>query len=226
MQKEKLSIVVPYRDRENHLKQFVPHMENTLYDQKIPFEIIIVEQDDNTPFNRAKLLNIGFKETEHCDYFCFHDVDMLAVRSDYSYVKNPTHMATEAEQFGYKLPYQGYFGGVTMFDKKSFELINGFSNLFFGWGGEDDALINRCLCKKIPLSRRNCRYRSLVHDRHMDPVLYANILEHLTKNETTFKNDEILEGLSTLEYVKTSEENITKFTRKIKCKIYREDDGI
>jgi hypothetical protein len=34
------------------------------------------------------------------------------------------------------LPYDGIFGGVCALNKTHFEKINGFSNIFFGWGGE------------------------------------------------------------------------------------------
>ena len=40
----KLAIIVPYRDREEHLAQFVPHMEKFLSDKKIDFKIFVVEQ--------------------------------------------------------------------------------------------------------------------------------------------------------------------------------------
>jgi glycosyltransferase involved in cell wall biosynthesis len=101
---KKLSVVVPYRKREQHLSQFIPYMEDFLKNEGI-FEpsILIVEQADDKPFNRAKLLNVGYAESKECDYFCFHDVDMLPINSDYSPVEAPTHMATEAEQFGWKL---------------------------------------------------------------------------------------------------------------------------
>jgi hypothetical protein len=74
---KKLSIVVPYRDRKSHLDNFIPYMEKFLSDDEIDYNIFIIEQFDDKPFNRAKLLNIGFKESEGFDYFAFHDVDML-----------------------------------------------------------------------------------------------------------------------------------------------------
>ena len=45
--------------------------------------------------------------------------------------------------FTFRLPYATIFGGVGAFTKIHFERINGFSNLFWGWGGEDDDLYQR-----------------------------------------------------------------------------------
>lgn len=42
-----------------------------------------------------------------------------------------------------RIPYAGLFGGVTAFTKAQFELVNGFSNQFYGWGGEDDDMLKR-----------------------------------------------------------------------------------
>ena len=41
------------------------------------------------------------------------------------------------------LSFDEYFGGVTMFSKTAFEKINGYSNLYWGWGFEDDDLLFR-----------------------------------------------------------------------------------
>ncbi len=73
-----LGIVVPYRDRESHLVRFLPHMQQFL--KEIKHKIVIVEQHDDKPFNRAKLMNIGYDHLKNeCDYFCFHDVDLLPI---------------------------------------------------------------------------------------------------------------------------------------------------
>lgn len=42
-----------------------------------------------------------------------------------------------------RLPYAGYFGGVSGLSKKQFLKINGFPNEYWGWGGEDDDIYNR-----------------------------------------------------------------------------------
>lgn len=48
--------------------------------------------------------------------------------------------------FPFRLPYAGYFGGVSGLSKKQFLKINGFPNEYWGWGGEDDDIYNRCGC--------------------------------------------------------------------------------
>lgn len=213
---KKLSIVVPYRDRESHMNEFIPYMEKFLASVDFDFEIIIVHQSDNKKFNRAKLLNIGFKESPDSDYYAFHDVDMLPTDSDYSFPDGPTHLATEAEQFGYKLPYDGYFGGVTLFDKDSFVKINGYSNSYWGWGAEDDDILLRCMIMEIPTYRKKCRYRSLSHDREIEQTQYMLNVQKLREFQINPTRNEISkDGISNLVYQKLGEEKITDKTRMI-----------
>ena len=42
-----------------------------------------------------------------------------------------------------RLPYNNIFGGTGAFTREHFEKINGFSNSYWGWGGEDDDLYKR-----------------------------------------------------------------------------------
>lgn len=221
---EKLSIIVPYRDREKHLEKFIPLMESCDFLSDINYEILIVEQEVGKPFNRGKLLNVGAIESPSASYYCFHDVDMLPLVSDYSAVPNPTHLASEAEQFGFKLPYQGYFGGVTLFDKHSFIGVNGYSNDYWGWGAEDDDIMFRCMAKGIKTSRKSGRYRSLSHERNIVQDLYSQNLKRFFE----FKNGQNLDfihskissdGLTSLEYEILEREKISDWTTRIKVKI-------
>ena len=218
---ERLAVIVPYRNREEHLKSFIPHMEKSLTDEKIPFDIFIIEQTDNKPFNRAKLLNVGFKECMEYDYFAFHDVDMLPVDSDYSFPDGPTHLSSEVEQFNWGLPYDGYFGGVTLFDKESFIKINGYSNEYWGWGAEDDDVIHRCMIREVDTYRKPCRYRSLDHERNIERFDYNQNLiklyefQNSESPETMIEND----GISSLMYERISKDDLTNKTKLIKVKL-------
>ena len=126
---KKLCIVVPYRDRAEHLEKFLPAIKEKLTSENIDYHVLVVEQSEEKLFNRGKLLNIGFDYTKGSyDYYCFHDVDMLPIETDYSYCNVPTHLAGRASQFMGTLPYESYFGGVTLFDRESFVKVNGFSH--------------------------------------------------------------------------------------------------
>lgn len=146
MTSHKLGVVVPYRNRPKHLQLFVEYLTNYLKD--INHSIIIIDQDDDLDFNRGKLLNIGFIEakSQGCDYVVFHDIDMLPIDVDYSYVDKPTHLVGDLElPEGYSRDlFDTYFGGVTIFPVDLFESVNGYTNEYFGWGFEDDNLLLRC----------------------------------------------------------------------------------
>ncbi len=106
MQKQKLGIIVPYRDREDHLKYFVPSIKEYLDECGIPHSIYIIEQGNEKSFNRGKLLNVGYELfKDDCDYVCFHDVDIIPQDSscDYSTVHRPTHLASRLSKFNYQL---------------------------------------------------------------------------------------------------------------------------
>lgn len=163
----KLGIIVPYRDRYEHLITFKSYIKNYLKDKNINYELIIVEQDNAKAFNRGKLLNIGFLYAKKlkCDYIVFHDIDMLPIEADYSYSDVPLHLATkllsQIAEDDYNLHFDSknskeifeeYFGGVTLFPVELFEKINGYSNNYWGWGYEDTDLLYRCKLAKIPLN--------------------------------------------------------------------------
>lgn len=201
---KKLSLIVPYRNRESHLSIFVPYMIE--YFKNINYSINIIEQLDNKPFNRAKLLNIGFELTKiNYDYFCFHDIDMLPVceESVYEYVENPIHLAMYVEQFNWNLAYNDYFGGVTMIDKNSFIKVNGFSNDYWGWGAEDDDFLKRCRYFNLQILRRAGKYRSLYHKPNGDTnggIASVDTLKNRELFSTVTENNYFVNGLNSLSY--------------------------
>lgn len=157
------TIIIPYRNRQKHLQQFLPY-----YRQRFPHaKFIIVEQSIDKPFNAFKLLNIGANLAwDRSDYFCFHDVDMLVQGpADYSYPETPTHLATNASQFNWQMPFPEYFGGVTLFNKPDFEKCNGFSNNFFCWAGGDNEMYYRVHAVGLEVVRRPHQYLSLPHPK-------------------------------------------------------------
>jgi hypothetical protein len=145
----KLGVIVPYRNRPQHLEIFKDAITAHLNKQNINYEIFIVDQDNGKQFNRGMLLNIGFKYAikSRCDYVVFHDVDMLPIDVDYSYSDKPLHLATDFKlEIGEKKreTFDEYFGGVTLFPVDIFKKINGYSNRYWAWGYEDTDLLFRC----------------------------------------------------------------------------------
>lgn len=147
----KLGICVPYRNREEHLIQFVPGVKEYLNSQGIEdYCIYFGHQADNLPFNRGMTKNIAARYAfeDGCDYIAWHDIDMIPEiggGANYSCPgKYPVHIATSISQMDYKLEYSEYFGGVVLFTKAQVEKINGYSNEYWEWGMEDDDLFWRC----------------------------------------------------------------------------------
>lgn len=146
--RERVAIIVPYRDREQHLPVFLKNIHPFLMKQQVEYGVYIVEQTAGSQFNRAELMNIGFTEAmkqKSWDCMVFHDFDLLPMddRNLYTCPDQPRHMSVAVDTFGFKLPYSTIFGGVSAMTVKQFLTVNGFSNSFWGWGGEDDDMSNR-----------------------------------------------------------------------------------
>ncbi|KAE8748848.1 hypothetical protein FOCC_FOCC004442 [Frankliniella occidentalis] len=171
--RSRVALIIPYRDRASQLTAFLYHMHPFLQKQQLEYGIIIVEQAGYGPFNRAMLMNIGFVEAQKLhqyDCFIFHDVDLLPEddRNLYTCPEQPRHMSVAVSTLKYKLPYKDIFGGVSALTLDQFKTVNGFSNKFWGWGGEDDDMANRLKYHDYHISRyaaNIARYKMLPHRR-------------------------------------------------------------
>jgi len=148
--KYKLGVCVPYRNREEHLKEFIPVISKFLESKDIDFKIYFAHQIDDKLFNRGAMKNIAAKHAfeDGCDYIVWHDIDMVPEDDtcDYSFPNdNPQHIAVRISQSDYQLKYEEYFGGAVVFSKEQVERTNGYSNEYWDWGMEDDDLFWRCV---------------------------------------------------------------------------------
>ncbi|RUS90451.1 hypothetical protein EGW08_001792 [Elysia chlorotica] len=222
----RVAVVVPYRNREEHLKILVRNLHPMLQRQQLDYGIFIIDQALPGRFNRAMLMNIGFVEAmKRHDYQCaiFHDVDLIPEddRNIYSCPQQPRHLSASIDKFNYKLPYAGIYGGVSAINKRQFHELNGFSNLYFGWGGEDDDMAKRLSMKGYKITRypmQIARYKMIQH-------------KHEKFNEVNPKRFELLrttssrqpwDGLNSLVYTVQKVEELPTHTR-IQVLIREED---
>ncbi len=174
---KQLSIIVPYRDRPEHLrvfsKQLLKYFKHDKEDHKIPLTVTVVEQQPDTPFNAGMLKNIGAHITGKADYFCFHDVDYLPVWADYSYATMPTRIVWQG---AHVRPYapggeigaihvrETFWGGVVAVNKADLIRANGYSNEYWGWGSEDDDFRNRLEVEGCTIEHRDGYFQPLEHE--------------------------------------------------------------
>ncbi|XP_060078595.1 uncharacterized protein LOC132558087 [Ylistrum balloti] len=200
--RHKVAIIIPYRNRKRHLRILLNNLHALLQRQQLDYRIFVIELAPNVDFNRALCMNIGFLEaTKKYGYQCliFHDVDLIPENDNnmYSCPENPRHMSVAVDKFNYQLPYMSIFGGVTAMTKEHFETVNGYSNKFFGWGGEDDDIYNRIRNLGVSITRYTpdvSSYRMLNH--HSDPNLNEKRFSLLGISLERWKED----GLNTIKY--------------------------
>jgi len=141
-------IIVPIMDRSIQLRRFLEHLCEFWASQRAPLNIVAVEQRANMSFSRSWLFNVGFHYTTlmniSAQCIALHDVDHLPMPGVvYDNCTVPIHLSSESEQFDWGVPYNSFSGGVFLASPHDWKQINGMSNEFRGWGGEDDELFYR-----------------------------------------------------------------------------------
>ncbi|HWT16263.1 MAG TPA: galactosyltransferase-related protein [Patescibacteria group bacterium] len=162
----RLAIIVPYRDRAQHLRQLLPHLHDYFridkLDRHIPLQIHVVEQADARPFNRGRLINAGFHLAgNEADYLCLHDVDLLPIWADYAFPRQPARLCWYGSPNSQQKHL--YIGGVTAISCADFRTLNGFSNDYWGWGYEDHDLRLRMIANGLKAEARDGAFRALSH---------------------------------------------------------------
>lgn len=186
----RVAIVIPYRNRDEHLRYFLEYMHAILQRQQLEYQIFIVNQVGEDPFNRAKLLNVGFMEAlKLYDWQCFvfHDVDLVLENDKclYRCPEMPRHISVAVDKFNYRLPYYSIFGGITSLSVDHMIALNGYSNKYWGWGGEDDDMYQRIKWANYKISRPQPKLARFKMIKHLNEKKNApnmnrfNLLKHV-----------------------------------------------
>ncbi|XP_052649925.1 beta-1,4-galactosyltransferase 4 [Harpia harpyja] len=199
-----VAILIPHRNREKHLLYLLEHLHPFLQRQQLDYGIYVIHQAGSTKFNRAKLLNVGYLEAlkeANWDCFIFHDVDLVPENDFNIYMcdRQPKHLVVGRNNTGYRLRYRGYFGGVTALTRDQFSKVNGFSNKYWGWGGEDDDLRIRVEMQKMRVVRPSAdvaRYTMIFHKRDHGNEENGERMKLLRQVSRTWKTD----GLNSCSY--------------------------
>lgn len=201
---QRVAILVPHRNREKHLLYLLDNLHPFLQRQQLDYGIYVIHQAGDGKFNRAKLLNVGYLEAlkeQKWDCFILHDVDLIPENDFNTYLcdTEPKHLVVGRNVTGYKLWYKGYFGGVTAMTKNQFAKVNGYSNNYWGWGGEDDDLRLRVTYNKMTVVRpppEIARYTMVFHTRDSGNEVNTRRMKLLKDVSKVWKTD----GLNSCTY--------------------------
>jgi hypothetical protein len=161
-----LAIVIPYRDQEEcdrgaQLRAQLNHLQR-LGERTRTLVVVVRQSADGRKFNRGQLLNEGFVRARAlgAQRVCFHDVDLLLddVTAYFERCEDgPVHLAAGFRRYASPT----YFGGVVLSRTDHVLITNGFPNFFFGWGGEDDAMLRRVRRTALVFRRQRVPLRDL-----------------------------------------------------------------
>ncbi|CAH2038172.1 unnamed protein product, partial [Iphiclides podalirius] len=187
-------------------------MHNFLRKQGIHYSIYVIEQQDDKPWNKGLLYNIGAKQAIADQFPCLilHDIDLLPldVGNLYACLHEPRHMSASIDKFRYVLTYDYLVGGALAIQTEQYISVNGFSNRFEGWGGEDDDFAGRIASKNLKVlrfPRELSRYTMMLHRQEQKNKDRGRIM---TENKMHYHKD----GLNSVEYAIKSVKRNRLFT--------------
>uniref|UniRef100_A0A915M8I5 Uncharacterized protein n=1 Tax=Meloidogyne javanica TaxID=6303 RepID=A0A915M8I5_MELJA len=153
--RQKVAIVVPYRNREPHLRTFLHNIHRFLQKQQLDYAIFVALRV--YPFDCIVFNDIDtYPENDNLLYRCSTDP------------KYTRHFSVYMERTGYKELYPEFVGGVLALTVEQLRKVNGYSNDFWGWGQEDDDLNKRVKLANMSFIRSKTeisRFKNFIHKR-------------------------------------------------------------
>ena len=183
MTKKDMLIAVPYRDREEHLRGFLDNAPQYFAKLGLTYDILICELEQGGDWNAGLSCNAlkDFIKDRSYEWLYVHHVDVWPTEGPWSFPKD--------KEVFFNL---GDYGSCLM-KLDAFLEVGGYSNSFWGWGGEDNDLYGRlkykgydCIDKEKGEVKYNTKFQS--HERKFNGRNYANGLKLLY---TSFNKNDI-----------------------------------
>lgn len=171
-------IIVPYRDRLEHMEYFIQNYSPLLKKNLVNSKVIFIEQDfSNKYFNRGMLLNIGFNLYKNkTNFYITHDIDTIATEE----IIQEIFSINNYDAFKIFEPHSLSLGGIAKFSHDSIFSVNGFPNYIWGWGIED-----RVLYYRYKILKKNCKISNYGLHNKTGFIM----LEHKKNNNNTHPNN-------------------------------------
>ena len=212
-QTNKIGIITIFRDDESHerlkQKRIFLYLMTRMLKHMGEYKIIVVEQSGTEKFNIGKLKNIGYDilRQYNFDNYVFTDIDLIpSYDLLHKYFKITEGMNTLAHKgTRYNYTHNIFLGGCISCKGSVFESINGYSNNFWGWGGEDDNIGLRCIDKNITFYIPKKGFVIDIEEKDGKTMDIQNKVLNVEKNKlkwelnVNFRNYET-DGLNSLQY--------------------------
>lgn len=167
---KKMLVVVPYRDRDEHLNEYLERVPKYLKD--LSCDILLCELEPGCEWNAGATVNsaINFINKANYEFIYISHVDVYPYQ-------------------GWEWPQPGTFisdlgdVGSCLMRLKDFLSVGGCGNNFWGWGGEDDDLYNKLQSKGLTRVKSNVLFdtKHQTHNRPFNGLNYTNNLREFYK---------------------------------------------
>ena len=178
----KLNVIVPLRDRDDILELFLYQMTKIFEAQGVEPTYFLAYQNNNNPFNKGILNNTCFqfaKKLNLSERFLFNDVSVFPRNDTVIDYKQEIKDGELYHFMGNDFCINRFF----MINKNTYEFINGYSNLYNGWGYEDTDLQYRCDVAGVKIKRDNFKER-FVQYSYID-IIFEDVVEKYKKSKGT-----------------------------------------
>jgi len=209
---KKVAVIFPYREQvqQNRSQQLKETLDYYTKLNKSNIDYYIIEQGNDKPFNRGVLINAGHDIIKKSDVGyeneVHHDIDVQANEEFIKYFSSDNVVGKP------RYNDSKHFGNISILSLSVMEQANGYSNNYWGWGGEDNNFRERILKKNIPIYRPIPKINKMKYLPHIKATELNLKNPDVDKIKIKDKEDGYISGLADLKYTILKKEKINDRT--------------